>query len=949
MIKVSTFLAESEYGLSAVPLFGRADKAFEKVASVGLLPEVVRYISTLRPRADAQYVLVNALGAGEYFSSNVNADYFDESGLMHCPAGWTGNPLIDKELSKDWPYGFPTFYNARAFAHHKNKDPSRAYGEVELAVWNDHMKRVELVVRVDYDKCLRFGGVPVWDRLKAGQYPDVSMGCLPAGSLVTMANGTRCEIEQVKAGDWVLSHTGARRRVTEAMTRRHVGTIYRFNVYGFQQELVLTGNHPLWLVDGDQFRCSPESNSARKWTTKSLVARQRHCTPFVKDMSVGCSTCSVAPTYAFEWRRADEANIGDYLAFPIPKEVDTTIQSRAMARLLGYYLAEGHVANYNERPLEQITFSLGIAEKDLAEEIEQLSRELGVEVLWHYERPKTGARYVVIVSKELADKCLRWCGSGSKTKQLSREVLFMLPELLLEFLGAYLNGDGGTYKGSAYFSTASEILSHQLFIALARCGLIASVNKIDHRPSECSVVRRETVEYQLWVGTDFSWKLGPVTNKQVRRSKKVRGQRFFYEKDGTVFLMAPILEIFEEDYDDTVFNFSVEEDESYVAEGLAVHNSRVPWDACGICTAWPKYQQALTTFDPKKHRHPGIAVLEFHKKLKEENGIGIRGLSITRADYCDHMLKAPNRILPDGRKVWVHNPFPRFFDISFVFIGADRTAKVMVFIVRAGQQLSVPSALAAEKMGVITEPDGEEKVASDRILEALFLKGAEEKSSAIDKEVVPSQFAGKAIPLLTENEPGIPPELMNALAATPLRRALATLTGLGMVLRPREFEDLAMRHSGKELDVGMTPDDFMPHLARLLVPIMDSRSALGPYIEKRVVFISSNPKLDKDKPPSLSLESLRKIGGAYDAYRHNVMDLIPNTQRLIKSAATKHDRELLKLAEASPEELFTPLAYRYFDSAFKDEAPVAISQDGVVEKTSAASVERGLPSRNTWM
>src|SRR3972149_676706 len=212
MIKVSTFLATTEYGYSAVPLFGPADREFEKNASPYLLPPVLRYIEGLRPKNDSQYVLVNALAASEYFGSNINGDAFPEASLIHCPEKWTGIPLIDKGLSTDWPYGFPTFYNAGAFAHHRNKDPKRAYGQVELALWNDLMKRVELVVRVDLDKCQNFGGVPVWDKLKSGQFPDVSMGCFAAGTLVTMADGNRRAIEEVQVGERVLTHEGRPRR-----------------------------------------------------------------------------------------------------------------------------------------------------------------------------------------------------------------------------------------------------------------------------------------------------------------------------------------------------------------------------------------------------------------------------------------------------------------------------------------------------------------------------------------------------------------------------------------------------------------------------------------------------------------------------------------------------------------------------------------------------------------
>ena len=40
--------------------------------------------------------------------------------------------------------------------------------------------------------------------------------------------------------------------------------------------------------------------------------------------------------------------------------------------------------------------------------------------------------------------------------------------------------------------------------------------------------------------------------------------------------------------------------------------------------------------------------------------------SETRDDYCVHMKTMPGKILPDGRKVFVYNPNPTFFDLSKV-------------------------------------------------------------------------------------------------------------------------------------------------------------------------------------------------------------------------------------------------------------------------------------------
>jgi len=177
LLKVAFFQGENEHGQHVFPLFGPSDSSFEKVAAPVLLPEVVRYIDALKPSPSSQYVLLNAMGAVEWWGSNINGDAFTEASLIHKPDNWTGNPLIDQVKAKDWAYGFPTFYFAHPYAHHRNKDATRAFGEVELAAWNPRMKRVELVTRVDKDKCERFGGTGVWDKLKNGDFPDVSMGC----------------------------------------------------------------------------------------------------------------------------------------------------------------------------------------------------------------------------------------------------------------------------------------------------------------------------------------------------------------------------------------------------------------------------------------------------------------------------------------------------------------------------------------------------------------------------------------------------------------------------------------------------------------------------------------------------------------------------------------------------------------------------------------------------
>jgi hypothetical protein len=74
-------------------------------------------------------------------------------------------------------YGHGTFYHAHPFKHHANKDPEKAFGDVVLSAWNPGMKRVELVLALDKDQALRLNAIDVIEKIEAGEFPDVSMGC----------------------------------------------------------------------------------------------------------------------------------------------------------------------------------------------------------------------------------------------------------------------------------------------------------------------------------------------------------------------------------------------------------------------------------------------------------------------------------------------------------------------------------------------------------------------------------------------------------------------------------------------------------------------------------------------------------------------------------------------------------------------------------------------------
>ncbi len=178
------FSAFNEQGQLVIqPLF--IERGLEKTAEAldmrsKLHPRIQDFVRAVRPTGAGIYVLVNALGAGEYWGSNVNGDLFPEKSLIHSPPDWENilaSPDQARTIGQAWDYGYPTFMGAYPYKHHVNKDPSRAFGRVELATWNPKMHRVELVVYLDRALCMQLDATDIIQRIENGEFPDVSMGC----------------------------------------------------------------------------------------------------------------------------------------------------------------------------------------------------------------------------------------------------------------------------------------------------------------------------------------------------------------------------------------------------------------------------------------------------------------------------------------------------------------------------------------------------------------------------------------------------------------------------------------------------------------------------------------------------------------------------------------------------------------------------------------------------
>ena len=136
-----------DWGPIVVPLH---PGTMDKLAGSSYTPQrILDFIQNVRPRDDGRYILLNALGAGEYWGANRNGDYFNEWSLLGDPPPTEVMELIRaKSLPVPAEYGYKTFEKyAYPYRHHNNSDPQFSCGErVCCAAYNDKMHRVELIV-----------------------------------------------------------------------------------------------------------------------------------------------------------------------------------------------------------------------------------------------------------------------------------------------------------------------------------------------------------------------------------------------------------------------------------------------------------------------------------------------------------------------------------------------------------------------------------------------------------------------------------------------------------------------------------------------------------------------------------------------------------------------------------------------------------------------------------
>ena len=392
------------------------------------------------------------------------------------------------------------------------------------------------ISKIDYDD------LPDFDMM------NFSFACFLPGTLILTSKGYK-NIEDITSEDYVLTHTNKYQKVVKPMINK-ANYIYRIKTM-CAEDLMVTREHPFYV----RKRYREWNNQKRSYDRKFKEPTWVKAKELNKDFYVGVAINQEEKLPTWE---GIEVNL-PYAKNGHKKRIDNLskyFNNYDFWWIVGRYIGDGWVQNHIDYKGTNI-YNLYIccAKEELREITDVLDRlnTLGNDFKYKYYNNRT-VMDIRIANVEFA-KFLQQFGKYAKGKELNNTILDLPKNLLKGFLDGYISADGCFTQN--HFKTSS--ISRKLTYGIAQCeakvyGRPYSIYKNKRKP-QCIIEGRLVNQSETY---EVKWKL----------SKKKQDKAFY--EDG--YIWCPINEVKKENYQGLVYNMEVENDNSYTANGIIVHN-----------------------------------------------------------------------------------------------------------------------------------------------------------------------------------------------------------------------------------------------------------------------------------------------------------------------------------------------------------------------------------------
>lgn len=249
------------------------------------------------------------------------------------------------------------------------------------------------------------------------------------------------------------------------------------------------------------------------------------------------------PDQPMEFKKVEQLDDSWYSTMVLP-DAESDGYSKEMWWIIGRYLADGWRVERKDRPSGgRIVFAIS---DDKRAEFEQRLRE--AKIHGTYTKERTCGKYHVC-NNQLYEYLEKF-GKYAHGKRVPREALCLPREKAKYFFDGYMSGDGRSDREEATSTSAALVLG--MCIIAQRLGKSVPAVYYTRRDEKCVIQGRECRQRDTYTFR--------ISSKSVKGHYRAR------------YVCRELYQPTESDDFGTVYNISVEEDNSYVANGAIVHN-----------------------------------------------------------------------------------------------------------------------------------------------------------------------------------------------------------------------------------------------------------------------------------------------------------------------------------------------------------------------------------------
>jgi intein/homing endonuclease len=386
--------------------------------------------------------------------------------------------------------------------------------------------------------------------------------CFPAGTLIRMEDGGERAIEDVRLGEYVVTAEGRTGMVHQTMLRLETRGLIRLSLWGYSS-LRLTAEHPVLTRRG--------YIAAGELRADDFVALPRYAAPHREYIDVAALLTKQERTIKAGVRKMGTLHGRADIAVRVASLPDRIELRPRFGRLVGLFLAEGSTDS------GKVRWTFGATEETLVAETVDLLADIGIEAYVQH-RPNNSIN-VVVYGTAWGRLWERLCGTGAGEKALN-PLLSGDDEFMRAILNGWLAGDGYAQRkvGNSQRTVGSSVskrLALAMYDTAQWLGLRPVIRYAKAKVNSAAKQRRNFYEVEICAQAD-NWRC-EQTDTHVWR--KVRA-------------------IEQEEFAGYAYNLSVEGDESYVAEGVGVHNCTA--NAIGGALEFDQMKQKETAFTPSR-------------------------------------------------------------------------------------------------------------------------------------------------------------------------------------------------------------------------------------------------------------------------------------------------------------------------------------------------------------